>query len=296
MAIKEKMAGDLKWATRQRLQYIELKAYYCGSVSRSDVARAFGISDAAATKDLKLYGDLVPDNLIYSQRVFGFIPSEQFSEQFADMTPEAALPLIADNLATAGGPYGEDSIYGITVNSLPLPTRFPDKAVLAQILRAIYSKKKLRVVYRSLTGRDSGSERIIEPHALSNTGLRWHIRAYNEDTYDFRDFVLSRFEKAALTDAAAESSADYDDDWVEHAVVKLAPHPELSDKQRLGLTVDYGMNDSGVEFQVRRALVGYLLQRLDVDTTVDHSLNPDKHQLILVNRDEIEQFASWIFR
>ena len=104
--------------------------------------RAFGISDAAATKDLKLYGDLAPNNLVYSQRVFGFVPSEQFSEQFADLAPETALPLIADNLATAGGPYGEDSIYGISINSLPLPTRFPDKAVLAQIIRAIYSKKE----------------------------------------------------------------------------------------------------------------------------------------------------------
>ena len=56
------------------------------------------------------------------------------------------------------------------------------------------------------------------------------------------------------------------------------------------------MDDNGFELQVRRALVGYLLQRLAVDTTANHSLNPNKHQLILVNRDEIEQFASWIFQ
>ncbi|MBE9516891.1 MAG: WYL domain-containing protein [Proteobacteria bacterium] len=294
MAIKEKMAGDLKWATRQRFQYIELKAYYCGSVSRSDVAKAFGISDAAATKDLKLYGDLAPDNLIYSQRVFGFVPTDQFSEQFADLSPENALPLIADNLATAGGPYGNEPIYGMKIDSLPLPARFPGKAVLAQLMRAISARKKLKVVYRSLSGRDSGSERIIEPHALASTGLRWHVRAYNEDTYDFRDFVLSRFEQAQLTDEDAESSADYDDDWVEQVAVKLAPHPGLSDKQRLGLVVDYDIKDV-IELRVRRALVGYLLQRLDVDTTPDHSLNPNKHQLILTNRDEIEQFAAWAF-
>ena len=48
------MLNDIKWAARQRLQYIELMAYYTGVVTRSEVAKAFGISDAAATKDLKL--------------------------------------------------------------------------------------------------------------------------------------------------------------------------------------------------------------------------------------------------
>jgi hypothetical protein len=42
-------------------------------------------------------------------------------------------------------------------------------------------------------------------------------------------------------------------------------------------------------------LIGYLLQQLSVDTTDDHSLNPTKYQLIIVNRDEIEPFAAWAF-
>jgi hypothetical protein len=55
---------DIKQTTRQRLQYIEVMAYYTGVVSRSDLTRTFGISDAAATKTLKQYNDLVPDNLV----------------------------------------------------------------------------------------------------------------------------------------------------------------------------------------------------------------------------------------
>jgi hypothetical protein len=47
---------------------------------------------------------------------------------------------------------------------------------------------------------------------------------------------------------------------------------------------------------VRRALLGYVLQRLNVDTTPDHSLNPHAYQLMLLNRDEIEPFAAWAFR
>ena len=45
---------NIRYAQRQRLQFIEILAWYTGVVTRSAVARAFGNSDAAATKDLQL--------------------------------------------------------------------------------------------------------------------------------------------------------------------------------------------------------------------------------------------------
>ncbi len=254
------MADNIKWATRQRLQYIEITAYYTGVVTRSDVAKAFGISDAAATKDLKLYGQLAPDNL-----------------------------------TSTSGPYGDEPVYGISVDTLPLPNRLPDKAVLAQIIRAIRNHNKLQVSYHSLSNRESTQERILEPHSLVNTGLRWHVRAYNEETYDFRDFVLSRFEEAQILAEPAESSPQYDDDWMEVVTLKLAPHPQLDEQKRASLLVDYHCEDGLIEIQIRRALIGYMMQRLSVDTSTDHSMNPNAHQLIILNRDEIEPFAGWAF-
>jgi hypothetical protein len=293
-----KMAGDIKWATRQRLQYIETMAYYTGLITRSDVARAFGISDPAATKDLKLYGELAPDNLIYKHAVFGFVPGDTFQAVFADLSPATVLPMIAANLATTSGPYGNEAIYGISVDSLPLPNRLPDKAVVAQIIRAIRNHTKLQVSYHSLTSRDRSDQedeqqRTLEPHSLVNTGTRWHVRAYNEETYDFRDFVLSRFVDAQALTEPAESSAQYDDDWTEIVTLQLAPHPLLDEQKRASLLVDYRCEKGLIEMQVRRALIGYLLQRLSVDTTADHSMNPNAHQLIVLNRDEIEAFAGW---
>lgn len=291
----DKIADNIKWNTRQRLQYIEIMAYYTGVVTRSDVARAFGISDAAATKDLKLYGDLAPDNLLYRHNVFGFVPNETFEPLFADLTPANVLPMIAANLAATSGPYGDEPIYGISVDSLPLPNRLPDREVLAQIIRAIKNRNKLQVSYHSLSNRDSNQHRILEPHSLVNTGLRWHIRAYNEETYDFRDFVLSRFADAQLLPEAAESSPQYDDDWMEMVALQLVPHPRLSESKQASLLIDYRCEGKVIEIQVRRALIAYLLQRLSVDTTADHSLNPDAHQLVVLNRDEIEPFAGWAF-
>ena len=296
MVSKEKMRLDVKWPTRQRLQYIEIMAYYSGVVTRSDVAKAFGISDAAATKDLKLYGDLAPSNLLYNHSVFGFVPSEGFREVFADLSPAAVLPMMAANLAVAGGPYGETSIYGLAMEALPLPNRLPSRQVLAQITRAIRGHTKLQVSYRSLSDRDNQEQRILEPHALVNTGIRWHVRAYSVETYDFRDFVLSRFVAATGLNEAAESSVQYDDDWVEMVCLKLSPHPKLDAKKQENLLLDYGASDKVIEVTVRRALIAYVLQRLSVDTTKDHSLNPHAYQLMLLNRDEIEAFAAWAFQ
>jgi hypothetical protein len=292
----EQALAELKWATRQRLQYIEIMAFYCGVVTRADVARAFGISDPAATKDLNLYGKLAPDNLIYKQALFGYVPGPEFRECVADLSPEAVLPMIAHNLSSMGGPYGAQPIYAVPAESLPTPARLPDKTITAHVLRAVAQKKKLLINYRSLSDRDSESPRIIEPHSICHNGLRWHIRAYNEETFDFRDFVLSRIAEAKMLDDAAESGGEFDEEWVEHLSLELAPHPGLPEKKRLNLLMDYGAEGDVITIEVRRALLGYLLQQLSVDTTADHSLNPHAYQLVVANRDEVEPYAEWAFR
>ena len=294
LAVDQSING-IKRATQQRLQYIELMAYYTGVVTRSDVAKAFGISDAAATKDLKFYGQIAPDNLIYKHNVFGFVPSTSFEEIFTDLEPQQVLPMIAANLPFVGQTVEQNLLYGVNAEHLPLPQRLPNKEVVAQVIRAIKQKTKLSVIYSSLTDRNSSEARIIEPHSLVNTGLRWHIRAYSEDTYDFRDFVVSRVQKAQQLSDKAESNPEYDDDWMELINLQLTPHPKLSEDKRKILLTDYAAENDVIEFTVRRALLAYVLQRLSVDTTEDHSLNPNAYQLIMMNRDEIEPFAGWAF-
>lgn len=294
MAVDQSVNG-IKRATQQRLQYIELMAYYTGVVTRSDVAKAFGISDAAATKDLKFYSQIAPNNLLYKHNVFGFVPSSQFEEVFTDLEPEHVLPMISANLPFIGQTVEQNLLYGVNIESLPLPQRLPNKNVVAQVIRAIKQKTKLSLVYSSLSDRNSSEARIIEPHSLVNTGLRWHVRAYSEDTYDFRDFVLSRVQQAQQLNDKAESNPEYDDDWVEPIDLQLSPHPNLSEEKRNILMTDYAATNNVIELTVRRALLAYVLQRLSVDTTDDHSLNPNAYQLIVMNRDEIEPFAGWAF-
>lgn len=293
--IMQNTLEKLKWNTRQRLQYIEIMAFYTGVVSRGDVARAFGISDAAATKDLSLYNKLAPDNLLYKQNVFGFIPGPSFKATLTNLSPARILPMIAANLPGNEGPYGQHLIFGVTVDSLPIPARLPHPDVLAQVIRAAKHHRKLRIHYRSLSDEDNDFPRIIEPHSLINTGLRWHVRAYNEDSFDFRDFVLSRIDTAEMLEEDAESSMAYDDDWVETITLNLKPHPNLSAKKQQNLLLDYGIKQGNITIEVRRALLGYTLQKLSVDTSTDHSLNAKAHPLVIINREEIETFAGWAF-
>jgi hypothetical protein len=292
----EKTLAEMKWATRQRLQYIEIMAFYCGLVTRNDVARAFGISDPAATKDISLYGRLAPNNLIYRQALFGYVPGPDFMECVADLSPEAVLPMIAHNLTSMNGPYGEQPIFAIPAATLPIPARLPERLLTAQVLRAVAQRRKLLIRYRSLSDRDSDDARIIEPHSLCHNGLRWHLRAYSEETFDFRDFVLSRIGEAQMLEEPSESSAEHDEEWVETLTLELTPHPGLPQKKRLNLLMDYGANGEMITIEVRRALLGYLLQQLSVDTTPDSSLNPHAYQLVVANRDEVEPFAEWAFK
>ena len=294
MAVDQSVNG-IKRATQQRLQYVELMAYYTGLVTRSDVAKAFAISDAAATKDLKFYNQIAANNLIYRHNLFGFVPSDSFEEIFTDLEPQHVLPMITANLPFIGQSVEQNPLYGINTEILPLPQRLPTKEVLAQVIRSIKQKTKLKVVYSSLSERDSSQSRIIEPHSLINNGLRWHLRAYSENNYDFRDFVLSRIQQAHQLDEKAESNPEYDDDWIEFIQLELQPHPNLNKQQQQTLLNDYAAEDDIINIKVRRALLAYVLQQLSVDTTEDHSLNPSAYQLIVKNREEIEPFAGWAF-
>ena len=153
MAKQKTKIDEIKWVTRQRLQYIELMAFYAGVITRSDIAKAFAISDAAATKDLNFYSEVAPDNLIYKHSVFGFVPSTSFREVFANLTPAVALSTFEANFIISSAPNIDNHMFGIPTSGLTLPNRLPKKSVLAQITRSICSKKKLKVSFaESCTG------------------------------------------------------------------------------------------------------------------------------------------------
>jgi len=64
--------------------------------------------------------------------------------------------------------------------------------ILRALVQAARYGQKIDMGYVSMTSLDEES-RIITPHTLVFTPLRWHVRAYYEKNRDYRDFVLIRF-------------------------------------------------------------------------------------------------------
>ena len=294
------MSDAFKWSQRQRLQYIEFCAFYLGSVTRRRLAEYFTLSDAAATKDLQFYQRLFPNNLRYDHRLRCFLPTDSFSACVADLSPAMALQQIEHQTLVESPPEAilteerKPGNWAIATTTLSLPLRLPAADHLAQLTRAIYTKSKAEVCYHSLSDSDSNTTRIIEPHTLVNTGNRWHVRAYNEYSFDFRDFVLGRFTTITCLYQQANSQAQHDEDWTEQTQLHFAPHPRLSAQQKAALLLNYQCSDNGeIEIITRRALIGYLLQRLAVDTTPDQRLSAQHYPLILLNLEEIRTYAAW---
>ena len=288
----------LKETIYRRFQYIECVAYYCGAISRRELARAFGLSDPAATKILRRYNELMPNNLVYRQVLFAFVPTEKFQPEYADLSPQVVLSSTA--WGESGKGFISQSSLGGKVENLPLLYGFPTRENLSQITRAIYGRKKMVACYCPLKPPDEGeeapsAERVLEPHALFNANYRWYVRAYNLSTYDFRNFALSRFVSVAYEDKPADSEAVYDEDWSELIKLCLAPHPDLSAYQKQAILLDHGAIDGVIRISLRRAFTGYVLRQLSVDTTLNHRCSPKHYPLILLNRDELVPYAGWAF-
>jgi predicted DNA-binding transcriptional regulator YafY len=129
--------------------------------------------------------------------------------------------------------------------------------------------------------------RVIEPHALAHDGFRWHARAFDRDTAEFRDFVLGRMSRAK-PDTPAQSRAVDDRDWHDFVDLQIAPHPRLTPAQSKAIALDYGIGAATATIRVRRALLFYALRRLGLDVAPD-ARAPHEQHIVLVNRGEIDR-------
>lgn len=165
-------------------------------------------------------------------------------------------------------------------SELPLVLNNPSPSILAPVTRAIYQKKIISMRYYS---HSSGmSEREIVPFALANNGLRWHIRAFDRKSQEFRDFVLTRMESTQLLDKSLPEKHELlsqDNQW--NRIVELdvvphpnRPHPEITER-------DYGMINGVLHLELRAAMAGYILRQWQVDCSADHSIEDNGCRLWL---------------
>ena len=161
----------------------------------------------------------------------------------------------------------------------PAALSIPKMDVLATICRAIHAKRPIVIRYHSMSSGES--ERVIVPFALVDTGLRWHVRAFDRKSGEFRDFVVTRIEAPTLVDEEPKANERPDNDiqWTRIVELDLVPHPRLARPEIIKM--DYGMTDGSIRMRVRAAVAGYMLLRWSVDCSPDHSLKEEQFRLWL---------------
>lgn len=259
---------------RERLAYIDFRLYFFGEIGRPDLIERFGVAPAGATRDLALYREIVPHNLTFdgSNKIYRI--GQAFSPLF-----EHASKRVLSALALGFG----DGVSGLMQALLPCESpaalSIPKMDVLAAICRAIHTNRPVAIRYHSMSSGES--ERVIVPFALVDTGLHWHVRAYDRKSGEFRDFIVTRIEAPTLLDEEPQANElpDNDIQWTRIVELDFVPHPSVERPEIIKM--DYGMTDDSIRIRVRAAVVGYMLLRWRVDCSPDHYLRGPEYRLWL---------------
>jgi hypothetical protein len=278
-------ATPLRWSVERRLVFIEERLFWLGAVNRTDLVRRFGVSMSQASADIARYLALAPRGVTYDKSAKRYVAGEDFQPVLAP--PDAGRLLGELRLIHAGILPPEEALFGAPppFDTAPVPERPVDAVVLRAVLGAIRERQALDVRYQSMS-RPEPLRRAIEPHALAHDGFRWHARAYDRESGEFRDFVLGRIASPRPAGPAGVAP-EADGDWQRHIRLLIAPHPELTPAQARAIAIDYGIRGRETAIEVRRALLFYALRRLGLDAGAK-ARPPAEQHIVLVNRAEIE--------
>ncbi|WP_047835785.1 MULTISPECIES: WYL domain-containing protein [unclassified Cupriavidus] len=266
---------DLTQPQRDRLAFVELRVRFIGEIRRQDLVSRFGIQSAAATRDLALYKELAPGNIDYDSKGKAYVIGDAFQPVF-DFPAERVLAWLSQGF----GDGEPTKIKAWVASEIPSRLSQPDLDVLAAVTRAIHWECPLRVAYHSVSS--GATEREIVPFALIDNGLRWHARAFDRRSGDFRDFVITRMKSPVILksgEVLPSEKSDQDIQWTRIVEVELVPHP---DQPRPEITeMDYGMSDGLLKLRLRAATAGYILRKWSVDCSSDHRLRGPEYRLWL---------------
>jgi len=282
---------DVSWERQNQFHLLEVVAQWEGRVTTEHLQRAFGIgSRTTGGRIFKDYLEVAPGNLEYSASDRGYIPGSKFQPQYSQGDLGEYLSLMTRHDTLNPSFSGLKDVPAPT-ESISLPHRAISPEVVRHVVQATQTRGRLEVVYRSHSS-PAGEDRIIAPHTLVYSGLRWHVRAWCEKHRDFRDFVLTRIapEAELMGDALPEADPGEDQAWQTWVDVVIAPNPRLSLQQQRMVALDYGMgDDQNLRVPVRCALMHYLLLSLNIFLEAERFL-PEEQPLVVANREEVAPF------
>jgi len=236
---------------RRRLQWIDDRLWWVGELNRSDLVHRFEISPPQATNDFSLYQTLAPGNIRYDARKKLYVCADGFVPLFAK-----------DHELWLKESSAEDSVLQVMplVGAASLK-RGIDPGLVQLISRAARNKTPLRILYQSMKSSEP-EERIVSPHAIVETEVRWHVRSWDEKRQTFLDLVPSRIIKAMPEPSVAWVSKEQDDEWNRMVEIILIPSRKLSESQRRIAEGDYQMTEGRRVLLVRACMVYYQLSAM----------------------------------
>ncbi len=279
-----------RWDLLLRYRFIETLSLWEGRLTTRHLCDTFGIGRQQASKDINNYIRSVgPGNLEYDKYLKGYKPTAEFRPRVTQGLADEYLHLMARN-NELGNMFESLSLDVANVEVLNVPVRDVRPEVLRPIMQAARQKRRLEVDYVSINNPDREG-RIIVPHTLVYTGLRWHVRAWCEKNQEYRDFVLSRFRGIPDILDESEHGAESDEDWQKQVCIRIVADPRLSREQQEVVQADYGMNDGALVISTRARLVPYALKLLHIDPN-EQLEDPAAQQIVVENLAELKQ---WLF-
>ena len=277
----------MKWGIKQRLEFIEFRLFWEGTINRKDLTDAFGVSVPQASADIKKYKQSAPGNIYYDKRQKKYLVSSKFEPVLGSINAHkylSNLSMLSEGLIKADATFMG---YIPEFSVVPSFERTIDPYILKKIVRALKEKKAINIQYQSMS-RPSPVWRWISPHAFAFDGFRWHVRAYCELTEDFRDFILGRIIDVQNVKASKRSPSD-DYKWNHFLILRIGPHPDLTPEQRKIIEKEYKMENGIAQIKVRVAFAYYFLLNFRVEEDKDLKVLRNR-EAILLNYDEIEKY------
>lgn len=254
---------------RQRLRWIEDRLWWVGELNRSDLIDRFGISPPQATNDIGLYQKLVPNALRYDSKKKHYVCQGEFMPLF----PKDHELWLEDS---ATEPPGLRVIQLVSANTIK---RGIEPALVRIVARAVRRCTPLRIRYQHMRATDP-EERVVCPHAIVKTEVRWHLRAWDEGLRCFVDLVPTRITDAKPEPSATWVSQENDQEWSRMVNIILTPSRRLTENQRRIAEVEYQMTQGRRVIQVRACMAYYQLSALYlVDAVRYHGGQPKERDL-----------------